>query len=108
LSVSSIANQKSKIENSLPASGHHQPDLLMARPTRVNLADYPAVVDDEQAVGERRDLFEFGGDEKDCAALVSEGDELAVYELDCADVNAARRLRDQEEFGPQFELATDD
>src|SRR5437588_2080204 len=93
---------------SFPASGHHQPDLLLARPLRINLADDAPVVDDEQAVGERRDLFEFGGDEQDGAALVAQTDELAVYELDGPDVNAARRLRDQKEFGAQLELATDD
>ena len=66
------------------------------------------MVYDEQAVCERRDLFELGRDEEYRAALVSECDELAVYELDRADVHAARRLRDEEEFGAQLELAPDD
>src|SRR5438445_12956143 len=78
-------------------SGQHQADLFVRRLLGVNLADDSSMVDDEQAVGERRDLFEFGGDEEYGAALVAEFDELAVYELNGADVNAARRLRDEKE-----------
>src|SRR5215216_2871206 len=92
----------------LPAPGHQEADLFLRGLLRVHLADDAAVVDDEQAVGERGDLFQLGRDEEDGAALVAQLDQLAVDELDGADVDAARRLRDEQELRPQPELAPDD
>src|SRR5689334_9393866 len=104
INLSSLITHRSSLVTSFLSSRHHQADLFLRCLLRVNFADELAVVDDEQAVGERRDLFEFGGDEEYGAAVVPELDELAVYELYRPDVNAARRLRDEEQLWPKLEL----
>src|SRR5919199_1846567 len=93
---------------SLSSPRHQEADLFLRGALGVNFADDAAVVDDEQAVCERGDLFQLGRDEEDGAALVAQLDQLAVYELDGADVHAARRLRDEQELRVQAELAADD
>ena len=50
------------------AAGHREAELLLGRGRR-ELADDPALVDDEDAVGEREDLLELERDEQDRAAL---------------------------------------
>ena len=67
-----------------------------------------ALVDDEDPVGERQDLVELEGDEQDGAALVPLLDEAAVDELDRADVEAAGRLRRDEDARVARDLARDD
>ncbi len=76
-------------------AGHQQAELAFGR-LRPALADDAAVAHDEDAVGERADLVELDGDEQDRLAAVAHGDELAVDELDRADIDAARRLADEE------------
>ena len=60
------------------------------------LAGDAAVEHHEDAVGERHDLVELDRDEQDRVAGVAQRDEPAVDELDRADVDAARRLADQQ------------
>src|SRR5215218_5281510 len=103
----SVHRSSFRVLSSVPSS-HEESDLLLRGLLRVHLADDAAVVEDEQAVGKRSDLFEFRGDEQDGAALVAQLDQLAVDELDGADVHAARRLRDEQELRAQAELAADD
>src|ERR1044072_7350482 len=102
------ANFHSSFIICLTAACHQEADLLLCGLLRVNLADDAAVVEDEQAVGERGDLLKLGGDEEDGAALVAQLDQLAVDELDGADAHAARRLRDEQELRVEAELAADD
>ena len=69
------------------------------------LADDLALVDDEDPVGEREDLLELERDEQDRAALVALLDQAPVDELDRADVEAARRLRGDQDARVAVDLA---
>src|SRR5205823_12326629 len=82
----------------LLSTEHLEPDLLFRHLARV-LADDLALVDDEDAVGERQDLLELERDEQDRAALVALRHQPAVKVLDGADVEAARGLRGDEHLG---------
>ena len=70
---------------------HREPELLVSDVGSV-LRDDVALVDDEDAVGEREDLVELERDEQDRPPGVSLLDEAAVDELDGADVEPAGRL----------------
>ena len=72
------------------------------------LADDLALVDDEDAVGERQHLLELERDEQDRAPLVALLDEPPVQVLDRADVEAARRLRRDQHLRVARDLARDD
>ena len=87
-----------------PAAGHREPELFLGRRRR-ELADDAALVDDEDAVGEREDLLELERDEEHRAAGVALLDEAAVDELDRADVETARRLRGDQHLRIAVDLA---
>ena len=72
-----------------------------------NSPDDPALVDDEDAVGEREHLLELERDEQHGASLVALLDEPAVHELDRADVEPARRLRRDQDTRVARHLARD-
>ena len=72
------------------------------------LAHDLALVDDEDAVGQRAHLLELQRDEQDAAARVALGDQAAVDELDRPDVEAARGLRGDEHARVAGDLAGDD
>lgn len=63
---------------------------------RRRLADDGAGEHDEDAIGQRADLVQLDRDQQDALALVAQRDETLVNELDGADVDAARRLADQQ------------
>src|SRR5215211_8274590 len=88
-------------------AGHREAELLRGD-VRPVLAYDPALVDDEDAVGERQDLFQLQRDEQDRAALVALLDEPAMDELDRADVEPARRLGGQQDARIALDLAGDD
>src|SRR3954447_18120189 len=67
------------------AARHGEPELRLGR-ARGELADDLALVDHEDAVGERQDLLQLERDELDAAPGVALLDEAAVDELDRADV----------------------
>ena len=92
----------------LPAAADHRDAELLLAHGRRELADDPAVVHDEDPVGERQDLLELERLEQDRAALVALGDEPPVHELDRADVESARRLRGDEHARVALDLARDD
>src|SRR5690348_13781701 len=79
------------------AAEHLEPDLLLRHLARV-LADDLALVDDEDAVGEREDLLQLERDEEDGATLVALGHDPPVQILDRAHVEAARGLRRDEDL----------
>ena len=89
------------------AAEHLEADLLFGRGARV-LADDPALVDDEDPVGERQDLVQLERDEQDRATLVALLDEPPVEVLDRAHVEAARRLRRHEHARVARDLARGD
>ena len=89
-------------------SGHQQADLFQRRDLRIDFAGDPPFVNHQQAIGQRRHFFELGRDQQDRAAGVAQRDELAVDELDRADIDAARRLRHEQQLRLQLELAADD
>src|SRR5262249_44503309 len=70
-----------------PAAGHREAELLLGRGRRELTRD-PALVDHEDPIGEREDLFELERDEEDGASRVALLDETAMDELDRADVQA--------------------
>src|SRR5688572_12010606 len=85
-------------------AGHEQTDLALVR-FRIALADDAAAAHDEDAVGKRAHLVELDGYKQDRLARVAHGEELTVDELDRADIDAARRLSDEEHGGISLELA---
>src|SRR5262245_55410029 len=85
------------------AAGHRDADLLI-RGVRPVLGHDPALVDDEDAVGERQDLVQLERHEQNGPALVALFHEAAVDELDRADVEARRGLRGDEDTGVTVEL----
>src|SRR5581483_2994582 len=76
----------------LPAAKHLEPDLVFRHLAGV-LGDDSALVQDEDPVGERQDLVELERDEKDRAPFVAFRDQAPMEKLDGADVEAASRLR---------------
>src|SRR6188474_336038 len=94
----------SRRDLSLPAARHGDSELLLGRGGR-ELADDLALVDDEDAIGEGQDLLELERDQQHGAALVALLDEPAVHELDRPHVEAARRLRRDEDARIAVDLA---
>jgi hypothetical protein len=92
-----------------PSSARHQnADVCRFRRRRIDFARDAALVDHEQAIGQRHHFLELRRDEQDRAAGVPQLDQLAVDELDGADVHATGGLRDEKQPGLQLELAADD
>src|SRR3546814_4071747 len=79
-------------------------ELLLAGLGRT-LAQDAAAAHRQDAVGETANLVELHGDQQDRLAGVAHGDELAVNEFDGADVDAARRLADQQHQRVALHLA---
>ena len=73
--------------------------------SRPALAGDPAAAHDEDAVREGEDLLELDRDDQDRDAGVAQRDEPAVDELDRADVDAARRLADDQHLRAALDLA---
>ena len=63
---------------------------------RIDLADDLAFANDEQPVGKGGHLFEFRRNQQDSRAGIAQRDQLAMNELDRADIDAASRLRDEQ------------
>ena len=80
--------------------------LFAVRPSRIG--HDLASIHDGDPVGQLQDLVELGRDEQDGGAGVALGDRLAVDELDAADVQAARRLIEDEQLQVAAELARHD
>ena len=72
------------------------------------LADDGALVDHEDAVGQREDLLQLGRHEQHGLAPVARLDELAVDELDRPDVESPRRLRREQHARVARDLARED
>ena len=76
------------------------------------VSEESAIVASEEAyamqIGERADLVELHGDEEDGSAGVAQLDEAPVDRFDRADVDAARRLADQQYLGLARHLARQD
>src|SRR5919199_534355 len=89
------------------APGHEEAELFVAR-VRGDLPDYPAGVEDDDAVGEGADLLELERDQEDRLALGALLEELGVDELDRPHVHAAGRLGGDDHAGVAGELAGDD
>src|SRR3979490_490067 len=87
-----------------PAAGHREAALFLGRGRR-ELAGDAALVDDEDAVGERQDLLELERDKEDGAACVPLLEQAAVDALDCADAEAARASRPSDRLRVAVDLA---
>ena len=92
-----------------------RPPVAISRPTcsrsavaPVEDGDQLAAVEHADPVRELEDLVELGGDQQDGGAGVALGDGLAMDELDAADVQAARRLVEDQQLQLAPELARDD
>src|SRR5271166_2654190 len=73
-------------------SAHQASDLLDVGVVRHEIGHDAPAIDDEDAVREGEDLVDVRGDDEDGAPCIAHLDEYAVDRLDCADVDAARRL----------------
>src|SRR5687768_6842277 len=91
---------------SLPAE-HLHADLLLRHAVRV-LGHDPALVDDQDAVGEGEDLLELERDEENRPPLVALLHEAAVEVLDRADVKSSRGLRRDQHLRVAIDLPGDD
>src|SRR5262245_7447423 len=78
-------------------AGHEQAELGFSGLGARQLADQAAVEHHEDAVGERQDLVELDRDQQDRLAGGAHLQQAAVDELDGPDVDAARRLYDQQQ-----------
>ena len=81
------------------APGHHQAERALVGARRRQLAHDAAAEHHQDAVGQRQDLVELDRDHQDRAARVAALQQLAMDELDGADIDAARRLADQQHLG---------
>src|SRR3546814_16951084 len=88
-------------------AGHHQAERLFASITGL-LADDPAGEHDKNAVRERTDLVQFDGDQENGLAGIPCLDDAPVDEFDRTDIDAARRLPDDQELRVPLDLARDD
>ena len=97
-----------------PAVGS-PPPVAISRPTSFlsavrpsTVATIPPAVHDGDPVGQLEDLVELGRHEQDRRPVVAHRMRLPVDELDAADVEAARRLVEDEQLQLPIELARDD
>src|ERR1041385_536385 len=90
------------------AASHQQADFFKRRLLRIDLARDLSFVNDQQTIGKTRHFLELGGDEQDRAAVVTQTDQLTMNELDRADIDAARRLRHQQQLRRDVIFTTDD
>ena len=90
------------------AASHQQADLFLRRARRIDLASDASAVQDEKAIGQRSDLLELGGHQQDGATGVAQRHDLPMNELDGTDVDASRRLRNQQQFGAEIKFAPND
>src|SRR5215207_9506426 len=65
-------------------------------------------MNDQQTIRKTCHLFELGGHEQDRAPVVTQTHELTMNELDRADVNAACRLRHEQQLRRNVIFTTDD
>ncbi len=79
-----------------PDIRHHQAERALVGFRAADLADDATAEHHHDAVRERHHLVEFDRDQQDRAAGITDRDELAMDELDRADIDAARRLSDQQ------------
>src|SRR5919204_3398447 len=86
-------------------AGHVEPELAHGRLRAGELGDDAAVVDHPDAVGERQDLLQVGGDQQHRQALVAGGHQLLPDELGGADVEAPGRVGGDQQLGAAGELA---
>src|SRR3954447_23108138 len=92
----------------LTATGRHQDaDLVLVGGAGVADPDELAAVDDGDPVGQLQHLVELGRDEQDRRSRIALGDDLAVDELDAADIKAACGLIEDEQAQLTVELACD-
>ncbi len=92
----------------LMSSRHQQSNLFERRNFRIDFTGYPAFVNYQQTIGQTRHLFQLGRDEQDRATVIAQGDQLPMNELDRADIDAARRLRHEQQLWIDAILAADD
>src|SRR5207249_5933174 len=76
---------------------HEEPEPLLARVRGVERRDDAPLEHHRDAVGERADLVELARDEEDSAAARALLEQPLVHVLRCRDVEAARRLADDDE-----------
>ncbi len=86
-------------------TGHQQAKFFFVGFGGQALAHDLAVEHHRDPVGERQDLVQLDGDQQDRLALIAQGDDLLVDEFDRADIDAARRLADQQQVGVALDLA---
>ena len=84
---------------------HHQAERALVGAAGRHLAHDAAGEHHQDAVGERQDLVELDRDHQHGAALVAALHQLAMDEFDGADIDAARRLADQQHLGLARHLA---
>src|SRR5688500_17445538 len=74
----------------------------------MNFAGDLSVMDDQQTIGKTRYLFELRRNQQDGTTGIAQTDQLSMNELDRADIDTARRLRDQQQLRLNVILASDD
>ena len=90
-----------------PAGRHQQPDFVLVGRPAVDRRDDLAPIHDHDPVGHFEDLVEFSRDEQDGGPGIAQLDRLTMDELDAADVEAARRLvEDEQSSSPSNSRAT--
>ncbi len=71
---------------------HQQSNLFNGRDLRINFADDAPVMNNQQAIGKRRNFFQLGRHQQHRATRIAQADELPMNKFDGADINSSRRL----------------
>src|SRR5256885_2861199 len=92
----------------VPEPRHPFPDLLDGRLRRGDARRYPPLRDDDHAVADLEELVELFADHQHGAAGIAQLQQLAADLSGGADVDAPRRLRDDQQLRIRVDLAADD
>src|SRR6186997_263810 len=97
-----------RARRNVPEAAHPPADPLDRRLGRRDARRDAAARDDDEPVADLEQLLELLADDEDGGAAVAQGEQLAADLRRRADVDAPRRLRDDEEPGLGVDLAADD
>src|SRR2546430_5734466 len=87
---------------------HHEADFLDVGACRFDFTGNLSVIEHEKTVGEGGNLLEFRRNQEHGTSGIPKGDKFSMNEFDGTDVDATRRLRDEQQFWRQSELPADD
>ena len=92
----------------MDSAGHHQPQLGLGNPVWLNVTDDAPIIHDQKAVTKGQNFLQFRRYQQDAYASVTQLQQLAMNELNSANVNATGWLGYEQKFWRQLKLPSDD